>query len=288
MFYLFDSIFYNKYLIDDHDALEETNLVTSILNNCKSLDLKSINKTNDVASVFFNNIDGVTSNFDRLHTELSTLKNQFSVITLAETNIDSTHKDLFKLPGYQSVFQSKILHKHKGSGLGIYLNENFVFDTLAEHSQCSRDIESLFIKITNTSQPLTVGVVYRPPNGNIVNFLMQFENLLESLPDSNVIITGDFNINLHQPINVKEFENRFFGHGFVPIISLATHFKPGCNPSCIDNIFVNTPGNIIISGVSENTISHHHPIFCLYQAECEKSLNKKLYCQNMTTAKVTS
>ena len=71
----FDSIFYNKYLIDDHDALEETNLVTSILNNCKSLDLKSINKTNDVASVFFNNIDGVTSNFDRLHTELSTLKN---------------------------------------------------------------------------------------------------------------------------------------------------------------------------------------------------------------------
>ena len=289
----FDSIFYNKYQVEDPEAFEETNQVTNILNNCKIFSATSLDKTvlahqdNHALSVLFNNIDGVTSNFDKLHAELSLLKNRFSIITLAETNIDSMHKDMFKLPGYQSVYQSKISNKHKGSGLGIHINEDFVYDTIVECSQCSKDIESLFIKIDNPSQPIIIGVVYRPPNGSLKNFLTQFDNLLELLPDSNVIITGDFNINLHQS-NISDFEDTFFGHGFVPLISLATHFKPGCNPSCIDNIFVNTADNVTLSGVSENCITHHHPIFCCYQTDSDvndcttktKNYPKYDYCES--------
>ena len=154
-------------------------------------------------SVFFNNIDGVTSNFDKLHTELSILKNKFNIITLAETNVDSTHKNLFNLPGYQSVYQSKIPHKHKGSGLGIYVEESFIFDTLDEYSSCSKDIETLFVKITNLPDPIIVGVIYRPPSGDLPNFYTLYDNLLEKLPATNVVISGDFNINLHNSVNSK-------------------------------------------------------------------------------------
>ena len=31
-------------------------------------------------------------------------------------------------------------------------------------------IKTLFIKITNTSAPIVIGVVYRPPSGNIYEF----------------------------------------------------------------------------------------------------------------------
>ena len=148
----FDSIFYDKYQDDDSEVREEINRITGLLEKCNSYNLKSIDKilnsTQDdnhcnTLSVMFNNIDGVQSNFDKLHAELSSINNKFNIITLAETNIDSSHKNLFNLPGYQSVYQSKVVHKQKGSGLGRYLDIDFIFDTIDECSQCSKDIESL-------------------------------------------------------------------------------------------------------------------------------------------------
>ena len=61
--------------------------------------------------------------------------------------------------------------KKKGSGVAIYIHNslNAVEDTT--RSIVSPDIETLFLSITNTPKPVTVGVVYRPPNGNMLLFL---------------------------------------------------------------------------------------------------------------------
>ena len=89
-----------------------------ILNECSTLDniahlnsiLKTIPKDNlDNFSVFFNNIDGNQSNFDSLSIDLDRHECKFSAITLCETNVDSSNKDLYHLGGYESVrvsFQS--------------------------------------------------------------------------------------------------------------------------------------------------------------------------------------
>ena len=53
----------------------------------------------------------------------------------------------------------------------------------------------------------------------------------------------------------------------IPLISLATHFKPGCNPSLIDNILTNSSESIKMTGVFESGVSHHHPIFCFFDLE---------------------
>ena len=92
----------------------------------------------------FNNIDGVKTNFDKLSAELSVANSDFSVITLAETNIDSCNKDLFRLHGYQSVYQAKIGGKKKGSGLGIYIKDQFMYTLNEDFSQCTKNLESLF------------------------------------------------------------------------------------------------------------------------------------------------
>lgn len=140
---------------------------------------------------------------------------------MAETNSDACQKDLYNLIGYKSIYQSKIANKEKGSGLGIYIDEKFEFCSRDELNQCTANLESLFITLTNTIKPLTIGVIYRPPNGCLKSFYTEFENLLENLPKLNVLISGDFNIDLHTPNN--DFESLFFGNGFIPTISVVTH-----------------------------------------------------------------
>ena len=74
------------------------------------------------------------------------------------------------------------------------------------------------------------------------------------LPQSNVYLTGDFNIDLHKH-TAAAFEDIMFGNGFSPIISIATHFKPGCSPSCIDNIHSDTPARIPLLGLIHSVAS---------------------------------
>ena len=35
---------------------------------------------------------------------------------------------------------------------------------IEEFNSCNPNIESLFVKLTNTAAPITVGTIYRPPN----------------------------------------------------------------------------------------------------------------------------
>ena len=83
---------------------------------------------------------------------------------------------------------------------------------------------------------------------------------MKNLPSENVIVTGDFNINLLSS-SCKSFEEIMFSNNLIPTISLATHEKPGCTPSLIDNILLNSTENLIASGVLQSRVSHHSPIF---------------------------
>ena len=125
---------FNDITSDKHDqysttALQELTQMTACLESCAYSDTKQLKKLitdQNQVSICFNNIDGVKSNFDRLSTELSAVTVKPPVIVLAETNLDSCNKDLFKLDGYQSTYQSKMANKTKGSGLAIYLLEKYI------------------------------------------------------------------------------------------------------------------------------------------------------------------
>ena len=243
-----------------------------ILEECLTLDniahLNRIIKTSNISnnfSIFFNNIDGNQTNFDTLSIDLDRHDCKFSAITLCETNVDSSNKDLYHLKGYESVYLSKINNKSKGSGLAIYIKNDLTFVETPAFCYSSPDIETLFIEVSNEKMPITLGVVYRPPNGNIVNFMNQFESLIEKLPKENSFITGDFNINLHRASesSTKNFEQCFTSAGFAPTVSVWTHQQPHCSQTCIDNIFTNSFDNIVKSFTINEPISHHLPLVCM-------------------------
>ena len=120
----------------------------------------------------------------------------FSFIGISETNIDPCHKDLYTIPGYNSEYNDKNYEKSKGSGVALYVKDNYTFTQMENLCQCTNNFESLFIQTTNTTEPLYVGVVYRPPNGSKIDALAEFEKIMQNLPSKRVIILGDFNDDL--------------------------------------------------------------------------------------------
>ena len=132
---------YGKNCYDKHDPnnlydVDDLHELSKILNNCKNYDVKgfngftkTINTDNNIFSCLFNNIDGNASNFAQFASEiLGQLKNCFSVVALTETNTNIFHKDLYQLSNYISVYNEKYPGKRKGSGIGLYIHNQFIFN----------------------------------------------------------------------------------------------------------------------------------------------------------------
>ena len=105
----------------------------------------------------FENIDGVASNFDLFSTKIISATNKISFLT---------------------IYQSKLNGKSKGSGLAIYVKDDFIYSESVEFNQCSPNLESLFIKVTNTNEPTFVGVIYRPPSADKDSSISELNELL--------------------------------------------------------------------------------------------------------------
>ena len=253
------------------DFIESINKVSNILENCSLCSISDVNKilslnpepSMNQFSTLFLNIDGNKTNFDHFASELRTYTHMFSVIGLAETNIDPELKDLYQISEYNSYYQSVCDGKRKGTGVALYIHTSFNCTINHSLSHFSPNLECIFVTITNTTKPITVGSLYRPHNGNKHQFLEELKSLLENAPIENTFIMGDFNmdlLNTNNPITA-EYEELIITNGFFPLISTYTHEQPNCKKTCIDNIITNSFDNIHSTGAIVDKLKHHLPIF---------------------------
>ena len=268
-----------------YHEVDSISTLSNVLENCSINSIEEFNasvtpqETNqsNYLSLKFLNIDGNASNFDTLLTTLTAIKEKFSIIGLVETNIDETLKKLYNIPGYNSVYQDKISGKKKGSCVVLYIHESLEFVSNSNVSICTDDIETLFITIHSNKNPITIGVVYRPPSCD----MHKFEDVMNKIsfsfkPKQKVIILGDYNINLLSDNKQHTiFEESTLCNGLIPTISVATHAKPKCRKSCIDNILVNNPVDVIRSGVIDTHISHHRSSFLIFEHNFFNDCNKQ-------------
>ena len=160
---------------------------------------------------------------------------------------------------YSSCYQSRFVNvnepettcKSKGSGVCLYVQNQFNFSKDSSLSVCKESIESLFITITNSPEPLKVGVIYRPPNASLDEFNKEYERILSELNGKKAYILGDFNVNLLSNMSVAQerLQEIIYSQGFAPTISIPTHQMPNHARTCIDNIHTNDLDNSVISGV---------------------------------------
>ena len=104
--------------------------------------------------------------------------------------------------------------------------------------------------------------MYRPPGRSVDKFNDQLKNLLQKLEHRNLILCGDFNINLlntESHLGTEQFLQILNNYGAYPLITKPTRITLGSS-TLIDNIFTNlirTSKN----GILINDISDHLPTF---------------------------
>jgi len=141
-------------------------------------------------------------------------------------------------------------------------------------------IETAFIDIPNgASCKFIVGVVYRPPDGNLLDFNVNYSNLLDkkSWCRSNCYIAGDFSINLlncDSHSDTEHFPHTVSLHYQFPVITRPTHFCPTTS-TLIDNVFVNNLNIDSYAVIIISDLSDHLP---LYISENKLSSNT---CKNI-------
>ena len=76
------------------------------------------------------------------------------------------YQAMYQIPGYKSYYQNTQINKQSGTGVALCTHESINVSVIEEISECSPDIECLFVKSTNMDSPIFFGVVYRPNDGN--------------------------------------------------------------------------------------------------------------------------
>ena len=114
-------------------------------------------------------------------------------------------------------------------------------------------------------------------SGNENTFHEEFDDLLRELPSENVHISGDYNIDLLSR-GSDEFEQLIYEKNLIPTISIATHEKPGCKASLIDNILTNLTGKLLLSGVLKSRVSHHFQSLNIFECSSQSSATPERRC----------
>ena len=143
------------------------------------LQQKNISGANNCLSILHLNIRSLHRNLDSLTTLLKNVDLRFSFIGITETWLrdSSLHTDI---SGYNFVHNPR--KDRTGGGVGLYLADNFDFKCRPDLVfSCTECAESLFVEINRPKEKnIIVGVVYRPPNQNLQDFMNSLDLLLAS------------------------------------------------------------------------------------------------------------
>ena len=171
------------------------------------------------------------------------------------------------IPGYNIIYQPK--HASEHGGLAIYIKDTYQVENLPSKSKYDYwEHQLIKVKCLENKEAI-IGNIYRPPHkraAHLEAFNEQFKLLIDECSKfKNIILTGDFNINLldinsaDSPLK-PEFFNIIVSNGFTPKITLPTRIT---DSSCtlIDNFFCKLNLQNVTSGILTHNISDHQPYF---------------------------
>ena len=246
--------------------------------------------------VFHLNIRSIELHKLELAYYLDTIKTQFQVILLTETgkaNIDSieacfTEYKLFLDPPTGNKGGAGILVR-KDCFSEIDVIDNY---RLSSNCLCNKCIvESKFLKLKSKSFELTVGAIYRHPNGEIAHFNDSWLNTFKNLKDNEIcIVGGDINIDLTN-INSSEVVNyldNILSVNLCPVIQAPTRFNDR-SATLIDHILIKLPAKYINNKITAGNLIYdltdHLPNFAFIDFTAPHLVNRP-YTRLMTKRKI--
>ena len=226
------------------------------------------------------------STFNEFTTMLNDYK--FDIIALTETWLQDNNQhqqNYVQIAGYNPpVFKNR--SGKKGGGVGFYVKESITFKERKDLTKHHESLEVLFIEIQgrNKNNPSLICVAYQPSSNETdkLEWLEQFERLLGEVYtkwQGNLIITGDFNINLlGEP---KESTNRY--KDILHTFSLYQHISKPTRKrkTLIDHISSNIKSKEIHHDViNTDEISDHDTPYVILNIKKERFEKRYKYVRN--------
>ena len=139
---------------------------------------------------------------------------------------------------------------HGGATCMLYVKEGI-------HYKRSNDlelsnIESIWIEVANSHKCVLVGLFYRHPNSDAayLSSIADSVGLAIDTGISDIIITGDFNLNVNNRNTLKKIETLCSQFSLYQLIDEPTYLTD-YSSSIIDLLFATNKDNVILSGVGD-------------------------------------
>ncbi len=268
-----ENLFNNNYNCNS-EYLEEGKLNDFFnFNNNSSLNLIHIN------------CRSMNKNFKSLANLLHRIDGPLTAIGVSETWLNSINEENYCISGYKFVCMSR--SDKIGGGVGLFVNNNYVFNVQSEISFIKSSIECIFVEIVqNGSSNIIVGCIYRPPNSDLSQFTNELDNILITLNKKCKMpkfLMGDFNLDLihvdsHAP--TCEFLNQFASFSYLPTIHHPTRITES-SATLLDNIFTNNFKFRMKSAIVYSDISDHLPVVLHVDMQVNKYNNSLNYSKRV-------
>ena len=263
---------------------EEPNLISHSPYFTNEMFVQTVQHKNNIFKCICMNIQSINAKIEQLRIYLDSLEQnniKIDAIMLQETWIaENTDISLLHIDGFNMISQPYQVTSH--GGLIIYLHDEIEYETISIDKSPSGIWEGLFLKVKlQENKYLTIGNIYRPPRNLANNYTAFKEELVLVLNqlDGNVVIGGDFNIDLlkisEKPV-ISEYFDAVVSCGYIPKISLPTRLSRN-GGTLIDNFLCKISNDFsnCTSGVLTYNISDHLPIFVCLDFLSDKVKNVK-------------
>ena len=193
------------------------------------------------------------------------------ILGLTETWLSSKHADeILSIPNYQILRRDTIQRGH--TGLVAYIH-NSVYPFIRRRIDLEpSNIECMWIEIKcSMSSPLLLGYLYRHPDSTD-EWQENFVHMMDAiqLTNKNILIQGDFNVNLLEPHPSWQSTLELFG--LKQIVTKPTRIS-STTTSLLDHIYTNNTSLFTNVEVPEKSISDHFPTICTWKAKPPKQPN---------------
>jgi hypothetical protein len=222
------------------------------------------------------NIRSFHKNYDELSVFLDQLNSEVGVIVLTETWFSPILTyDIEGFTAYHTYRSDK-----RGGGVSVFVRESIKATPIVNLNFVNEIFEVCSVKLT-FSRRTSVNIVgiYRPPDrARLADFNIALYNDVLSLfrPTDQIILTGDFNIDLFQlDDHGRTFVENLQSNSFLPVISKPTHVSDN-RASLLDHLWTNHLGRII-SGVFDIDITDHKPIFAIFTFNMRNEIIRKIF-----------
>ena len=215
-------------------------------------------------SILSMNIRSFNANIEAFVSLLHSLQRQPDIIILTETWITKDNEGSCNIEGYHSYHTTR--KGGRGGGVSAFCHNSLNTQYIQQGSIINNTVESCMVQVINKEHNITVLGIYRPHSDVIQNFTEEVERLLlnNTNPCQNVILIGDFNINLLDINNasIENFHTALQSMHFLPTITKPTRFPPTSVPSVptlLDHIWSNRLHDHS-SGILLSDITDHCPV----------------------------